>query len=77
MVSSGGSFTAALREMPAEIAQIEEIVHRAPVDLKMALIDYYARGHHVTHHATQRGITKWAFIRLVRRAESYVRSELF
>ena len=65
------------KEVPAEIAEIETIVHQAPDDLKFALIDYYQRGARMTEHAAARGITRWAFKRLLKRAEKYVQSELF
>lgn len=77
LMASGGSFTGSMKEIPQEIAEIDSIIGRAPDDLKHALIDYYQRGRRLKEHAAQRGITSWAFLRLVRRAEGFVQGELF
>lgn len=77
LLVSSGCFTSATREMPLEIAEIESIVHRADTELKMALIDYYARQCHFTEGGRARGVSADSFKRIVRRAEKYVQSELF
>lgn len=77
MLESSGSFTAAMKEMPAEIAEVEAIVHALEDEPKMALIDYYARRVGFAEGGRSRGLSAYCFKQLVRRAEKAVQSELF
>lgn len=77
MLESSGSFTAAMKEMPAEIAEIDGIVHTLEDEHKMALIDYYARRVGYSEGGRTRGTSAYCFKQLVRRAEKAVQSELF
>lgn len=77
LLVSSGCFSSAMREMPAEIAEIDDIIHHVPADLKSALIDYYARQCAFTEGGRERGISAHCFKQLVRRGEAHVRDELF
>lgn len=62
--------------MPLEVMEIDSIVHRADEELKLVLIDYYQHAQSIAEHAARRGITRWAFRRLLTRAEKYVQHEV-
>lgn len=77
MLETTGRFTTAMKEMPAEIAEIDHIVHQLDAELKMALIDYYPRQVKYTEGGRTRGLSAHLFKQLVRRAEVAVQGELF
>ena len=59
-------------EMPADVAEVDHLVTRAPPDYKQVLIVYYCQQGRKREKAHHCGLTVWSFERRLERGESYV-----
>ena len=58
--------------MPDDIAQVDHAVCLAPLEVKRALIVYYAQTGSLDEKARRIGLTRWSFRRRVERGETFV-----
>jgi hypothetical protein len=62
--------------MPTDIAEIDHLVCKAPLHVKIVLIVYYAQTGQVQEKANRLGLSRWQFRRRLDQGESFVAMNL-